>query len=72
MNNPINDFCFNEMKRLSKLNDDDLETEYLVAVKTAEKTDMPFDWQYLELIEHEIAFRNRGSNSTWRPGRFQK
>lgn len=72
MSNPLNDFYFDEMIRLSKISDDELETEYKVARKLAEKRDMPTDWRYLELVEHEITIRNRkdGGNTTWRLGRY--
>ena len=72
MSNPLNDFYFEEMIRLSKISDDELETEYKVARKLAEKRDMPTDWRYLELVEHEITRRNRktGGNTTWRLGRY--
>ena len=65
MSNPWNDFLFEEMKRLSRISDDQLVEEYRAAEKIAEKIDLPSEYRYLELIEHEIYRRNRGNNSTW-------
>lgn len=67
MSNPLNDFLFEEMKRLSKISDDELVEEYKVAREIAEKTNMPSDWLLFEKVENEIIRRNRktGGNSTW-------
>lgn len=67
MKNPLNDFLFEEMKRLSKISDDELVEEYKVARTIAEKRDLPFDWSLFETVENEVNRRNRktGGNSTW-------
>ena len=67
MNNPLAEHVFEEMKRLSRVTDDDLITEYKTARKIAEKTDLPSDWILFETVENEVNRRNRrtGNNSTW-------
>ena len=72
MSNPINDYFYEEMIHLHKISDDELETEWIVAQTLADKRGFSTDYRELELVESEIAFRNRNSNSTWRPDRFTK
>lgn len=67
MKNALNDFLFEEMKRLSKISDDELVEEYKTARTIAEKRNLPSDWSLFETVEHEVNRRNRktGGNSTW-------